>query len=109
MENGFGFGKILLAQILPRAPLCWENGKKWVKKTHNVTSDVDFSFSSTLNTKPISIKLKQKRLSKEENTVKIKQKKGSYGTVFMWDLQKSIRVGSKMLVYIEINSHFGFT
>ena len=48
--------------------------EKMGEKTHNVTSDVDFSFSITVNTKPISIKLKQKRLSKEENTVQIKQK-----------------------------------
>ena len=45
------------------------------EKTYNVTSEVDFSFSTTLNTKPISIKLKQKRMSKEENTIQIKQKK----------------------------------
>ena len=44
------------------------------EKTHNVTSDVDFFFSATVN-KPISIKLKQKRLPKEENTIQIKQKK----------------------------------
>ena len=45
------------------------------KRTHNVTYDVDFSFSFTVNTKPISIKLKHKRLSKEENNIQIKQKK----------------------------------
>ena len=50
-------------------------GEEMGEKTHNVTSDVDFSFSTTVNTKPISIKLKQKRLSKEENTIQIKQKK----------------------------------
>ena len=67
------------------------------EKTHNCTSDVDFSFSTTVNTKPLSIKLKQKRLSKEEYTIQIKQKKGSYGSIFMWDLQNSTRFGSKML------------
>ena len=45
------------------------------EKTHNVTSDVEFSVSTTVNTKPISFKLKQKRLLKEENNIQIKQKK----------------------------------
>ena len=58
------------------------------EKTHNVTSDVDFSFSTTVNTKPISIKLKQKQLSKEENTIQIKQKR---------QLWQSIYVGSAKL------------
>ena len=71
--------------------------EKMSEKTHNVTSDVDFSFSSTVKTKPLSIKLKQERLPKEENTIHIKEKKNGYGSVFMWDLQNSTRVGSKML------------
>ena len=57
------------------AKLCWP--KYWqgfVLGERDVTSDVDFSFSTTVNTKPISITLKQKRLSKEENTIQIKQK-----------------------------------
>ena len=33
--------------------------KEMGEKTHTVTSNVDFSFSTTVNTKPISIKLKQ--------------------------------------------------
>ena len=45
------------------------------EKTHNVTCDVDFPFSTTINIKPISIKLKQKLLSKKENTIEKKQKK----------------------------------
>ena len=45
------------------------------EKIHNVTSNVDCSFSPTPNTKPISIKLEQKRLHKEENSIQIKQKK----------------------------------
>ena len=68
MENCHGFGKVMLAEILSRAPLCWESGKKCVKK-----HDVDFSFGTTLITKPISIKLKQKQLSKEENPIQIKK------------------------------------
>ena len=49
--------------------------EKMSEKTHNVTSDVDFSFSSTVKTKPLSIKLKQERMPKEENTIHIKEKK----------------------------------
>ena len=45
------------------------------EKTHNVTSNADCSFSPTPNTKPISIKLEQKRFPKEENSIQIKQKK----------------------------------
>ena len=37
------------------------------EKTHNVTTDANCFFGSTLNTKPLSIKLKQKRLPKEKN------------------------------------------
>ena len=65
------------------------------EKTHNVTSDVDYSFSTTVNNKPLWIKLKQKRFPKEENTIYIK--KDDYGSAFTWDLQNSTRVGSKML------------
>ena len=32
LENFLGFGEIMLAQILPRPALRWENEKKWVKK-----------------------------------------------------------------------------
>ena len=53
------------------------------EKTHNVTSDVDFSFSTTVNTKPISIKLKQKQLSKEENTIQIKQKRQLWQSIYV--------------------------
>ena len=67
------------------------------EKTHNVICDVDFPFSTTINTKPISIKLKQKLLSKKENTIEKKTEKDSYGSLFIRDLQNSIAIGSKSL------------
>ena len=58
------------------------------EKPYNITSDVDFSFSTIVNTKPISIKPKQKRLSKEENTIQIKQKKVVMA-VYLWGICKT--------------------
>ena len=53
------------------------------KKTFNVTSDVDFSFSTTVNTKPISIKLKQKRLPKEEILSKQNKKRQLWQCIYV--------------------------
>ena len=67
------FNQSIWEEIVGKLSWFWENyvGPNFAKgtfvlgereemgeKTHNVTSDVDFSFSTTLNTKPISIKLK---------------------------------------------------
>ena len=67
------FNQSIWEEIVGKLSWFWENyvGPNFAKgtfvlgereemgeKTHNVTSDVDFSFSITLNTKPISIKLK---------------------------------------------------
>ena len=67
------FNQSIWEEIVGKLSWFWENyvGPNFAKgtfvlgereemdeKTRNVTSAVDFSFSTTLNTKPISIKLK---------------------------------------------------
>ena len=78
------FNQSISEEIDGKLSWFWQSyvGRNFVKGTfvlgereemREKTSDVDFSFRTTLITKPISIKLKQKQLSKEENPIQIKK------------------------------------